>query len=126
MSISREQLLAPASPVIEEVQVPELGGSVFVRVMSGFERDAYEASLLAARKEGKEFENVRARLVVRTVCDKDGNLLLTPADADTLGKQNWKALGRIVEAAQRLNRLTLRDLEELKGNSAPSLGDEQS
>jgi len=106
---------------MEEVNVPEWGGSVFVRVLSGTERDAYEADIFA-NKENR-LENMRAKLVVRTVCDENGSLLLKPDDVARIGADSWVALDRIMKVAQRINRLTDSALEEIKGNSEPSPGD---
>jgi hypothetical protein len=114
MSLAREEILKPRGLQVEEVQVPEMGGSVFVRVMSGIERDAFEAEVLA--DPATRMVNIRARLAVRTICDAQGTLIFTPEDAVELGKQAWVGLDRIVTASQRINRLNDAALEELKGN----------
>lgn len=124
MSLGRDEILAPRPLAREEVLVPEWGSTVYVRVMSGFERDAYEADLLS--NKDKRLENMRARLLVRCACDANGNLLFTPEDADALGAQNWQALDRLAAAAQKLNRLSDAAIEEIKGNSLPTLGAAQS
>ena len=44
--LSREEILSVHDIVTEEVDVPEWGGIVRVRGMSGVQRDAFEASLI--------------------------------------------------------------------------------
>lgn len=124
MSLGRDEILARRPLAREEITVPELGGTVYVRVMSGLERDAYEADLLS--NKDKRLENMRARLLVRCACDATGQLLFKPEDADALGAQTWQALDRLAAAAQRLNRLSDASIEEIKGNSPPTLGAAQS
>jgi hypothetical protein len=125
VSLTREELLAARPLEKQEVQVPELGGTVFVRVMNGIERDAYEADIVAHKDQ--RLVNVRARFVVRCACDADGKLLFTPEDAEALGRTvAAPALDRLAQAGQRLNRMTDAAVEELKGKSPPSPGDAQS
>ena len=53
--LNREALMAAASsgelPRVR-VEVPELGGFVWVRGMSGIERDAWEKALVVRRRDG--------------------------------------------------------------------------
>jgi hypothetical protein len=114
--LTRDQLLT--SPVLpaEKVQVPELGGEVTVRTMSGTERDAFEAFIRARSQIGKLGENYRAALIVFTVVDESGALMFTEADIDPLGKQSWLALDRIVKVAARLNSMADDDLKEAEKN----------
>ena len=65
---------------IEVVDVPEWGGTVGLRVMSGAERERFEAVHLA----GGNKADVRARLVVLTACDGDGNPLFGEGDVEHL------------------------------------------
>jgi hypothetical protein len=118
-------LAAAAKPrEVEPLEVPALGGIVYVRAMTGTERDAWERSLVAQR--GKKFvpqtENVRARLLVRCLCDEQGVLLFALGDADELGKLAASILAPLYEAAQRLNGVSDADVEELGKDSAPEAG----
>lgn len=70
--LTREQILQCDDLPKETVKVPEWGGEVQVRTMTGTDRDAFEASLIG--KEGR-LENVRARLVSLAVCDESGKAM---------------------------------------------------
>jgi hypothetical protein len=117
----RDEILGRDDLPVEVVPVPEWGMDVRVRALSGAERDAYEASCM--KKTGAKgavemtFENVRARLVARSVVDEAGARVFTDADVVALGGKNAAALNRLFEVAQRLSGLRGEDFEELLGNS---------
>lgn len=100
----------------EEVEVPEWGGTVRVRGLSGVERDEFESSLLDGKGTVK-LANTRARLVVFSVIDEDGKRLFEDWDVKALGAKSAAALDRIVAVAMRLSGIADTDLEELAGNS---------
>lgn len=115
----KDQILSANDLPMEEVPTPEWGeGSfVFVRTMSGTERDAFEQSMLAAKKGGTtNLVNIRARLAVLCICDEKGQRLFADDDAEALGKKSAMVLDRIFEVAQRLNGIGVKDVKELQGN----------
>ena len=73
--LTKEQILGVKDLIIREVEMPEWGGSVYVRGLTGSERDAFEASVIEQRGKTNRVNmiNVRAKLLVLTICDKDGN-----------------------------------------------------
>lgn len=112
--LSREAILNSADLKTETVQVPEWGGEVIISTMTGAARDAWEQSLI----KGKEtvLDNVRARLVAACVVDEKGARLFSEKDAELLGKKSASALERCVKVAQRLNRLTETELQDMTKN----------
>jgi hypothetical protein len=115
--LTRESILSQTNLPTESVTIPEWGGDVFVKTMSGTDRDAFEGTHLAARKSGGETTaNIRARLAVFTVCDASGALLFKPEDADALGKTHAKALDRVFDVARKLNAIGAEEEKELEGN----------
>jgi len=119
--LSREQILKANDLKTETVAVPEWGGEVLVRMMTGTARDKFEEQMFGGgRKKGKpemSFDNIRARLVAAVVVDEAGNLLFEPADIVELGKKSAAALDRIFSVAQQLNGFTKKDIDELAKNS---------
>ena len=113
--LSREQILAANDRPSEEVDVPEWGGSVRVASMSGTTRDRFETSIVTAAGE-TDLTNMRAKLVAACVVGEDGLPLFTQADVEALGHKSAVALERVVQVAQRLNRMGNKALEELRGN----------
>lgn len=106
--LGREAILGAVDLPTVDVEVPEWGGTVRVRMLTGTERDAFEAGTVI--RQGKKVEanlvNIRARLVALCVVDENGLRLFTEADAEKLGQKSGAALGRVFEAAQKINGLT--------------------
>jgi hypothetical protein len=117
--LSRDVILDADDLEYEDLEVKEWGGTVRVRALTGAERDAYEASMRQQR--GKDFvanfANIRAKLVVRSVVDSDGERIFADNDAPALGKKSAAALDRVFEVASRLSRLSDEDVDELAGKS---------
>lgn len=121
--MDRKKLLAKRELKVEKV---DLGGGefVYVRQMTGRERDRWEISLMKedVDKEGntvmkQSLEDFRAKLAVNTICDEQGNLLLKPEDVDALSQNMTGAeLLKIASAAQELNKITEADKEKLVKN----------
>lgn len=112
----------------ELVPVPEWGGSVYVKTMTGPERDQFELSCITGKGKNRRmsFENVRATAAAFTICDEKGNRLFQANEVIELGRKSGNALGRVWEVASRLNGLTQEDVEELAGNSGDGPSDASS
>lgn len=117
--LSKDAILTADDMRIEAVAVPEWGGTVFVRSLSGTERDSFEAAIL--QRNGSDtsvnYRNMRARLAVLALCDRDGNRLFTDGDMAAVGSKSAAALQRVFDAASRLNGLSKDDVDELAKNS---------
>jgi hypothetical protein len=118
--LTRDEILsAPdAGATHEDVSVPEWGGTVRVKALSGLERDQFEASLTiqTGRKMRVSMDNVRARLVALALIDAEGKQVLQPSDVKALGQKSAAALDRVFSVAQRLAGLGQKDIEELTEN----------
>lgn len=116
--LTRDVILQADDLLVEDVEVPEWGGVVRVRGLTGAERDDFEASVVEQRGKKTRFnmQNFRAKLVVRAAINGDGQRLFTDKDAPLLGRKSAAALQRVFEVAQRLSGLSDQDVEELVGN----------
>lgn len=121
--LSRDQILQAQDSKTAEVSVPEWGGTVLVRSMSGAERDAFERQQYELAKMGQLGDNMRARMVAFCVVDTQGNRLFSDDDIQALGQKSGIALERVVKAARTLNKLDDADIEATAKNSAPSPAD---
>lgn len=120
--LTREAILTADDLQVEVVEVPEWGGTVRVRGLTGAERDAFEASVIDLASNGRRapvmnLVNLRAKLAARCIVDEQGIRLFSDADIAALGQKSAHALQRVFEAAQRLSGLTKEDVEELEKNS---------
>lgn len=115
MSLSRDDILKVQDIRIEEVDVPEWGGTVFVKGMTGTERDLFETSIVETKGKNTRvnMRNIRAKLVVHSACDAEGGLLFTIKDVDALGKKSAAALQRVFDKASQLSGISEKDVEEL-------------
>ena len=122
-SLSRDAFLQPAAVEIVEVPAPEMGGSVYVRGMTARDRSRFETQfqLSSGKSSKKRMQEIRERLVVACVCDANGELLLTEADIEAVGKQPAPVIERIVEAAQAVCGMSNRDVEDIAKNSEETL-----
>jgi len=112
--LSRDAILNSDDLKKEVVKVPEWGGEVIISTMTGEARDLWEQSLVS-KKDGN-LENIRARLFAATAIDEKGNRIFNEKDVTALGKKSSSALDRCVKVAQKLNRLTETELEDLSKN----------
>lgn len=114
--LSRDEILGANDLATELVEVPEWGGSVRARTLTGAERDAFEMAVYTMRQKAGAAVNIRALLVALCVVDDEGKRLFSERDAAQLGAKSARALDRVFSAAQRLNGLTAADVDELAKN----------
>ena len=116
--LTRDQILRAPDIQEETVAVPEWGGNVLVRGMTGAERDAFEASVITGRGANRQvnLQNIRAKLVARSVVDEAGAQIFTEADIEALGGKSALALERLFDVASRLSGIGAVELEELAKN----------
>jgi|SRR6267154_1246396 len=120
--LTRASIISAADLRTEVIEVPEWGGAVTIRTMTGVDRDAYEASSIITDGNGKrrvDMTNMRAKLVALTVVDDAGAPMFTLRDVDAIGAKSAAALDRIFRAAQRLNGLGADDVVAAEKNSGP-------
>jgi len=118
MGLTKEQILAKRDVELRRVPVPEWGGDVYVRQLSGAERAAYEDEAAKVEKNGTSSAESRrmALFIVYTLCDENGAALFTAADVDALLSRSFKTLQKLFRVAASLNAITAADLEELGKN----------
>ena len=123
--LSRDLILGADDLRRELVHIEEWNGDVYVRMLTGGERELFEQWALAYREEppGRTPtpRNLRARLAVLTVCDADGKNLFTLADVEALAAKASAPIERLFDVAWRLNRLGPGEVESLLGESSASL-----
>lgn len=120
--LTADDILSAEDTLIEWCPVPEWGngkGGVYVRSLMGDELDAYQGSMLSKNGKGKQvvtYDNMRTKLAVRTICDKDGKRLFNDGQIPLLAKKNAAGLSRVFEVAARLSGLNEKDIQEMEDN----------
>lgn len=114
--LSKDAILGADDRQYETVAVPEWGGEVRLRSLSGSERDEYENSLVhqVGNKQVTNARNARAKLVALCAVDAAGVPLFEPRDVIKLGSKSSAALQRLFDAACRMNGFTDDDVKELE------------
>lgn len=116
--LTREQILQADDIKTETVSVPEWGGEVLVKALTGAQRDQFEIDSLAGKGKSQHvnLQNIRARLVARSIVDETGARIFQDGDVKALGAKSAAALQRVFDVAQKLSGLTDDDIEELTEN----------
>jgi hypothetical protein len=116
MSLSKDQILQAQDIKTEKVFVPEWGGEVNVKTLTGEERDRFEQSLFGDKSE-KKMNNIRAKLCAASIVDDAGKQIFTEADIAAIGGKSANALDAVFAVAQRLSGLSKSDVDALVKNS---------
>ena len=116
--LTQDAILSADDLTRERIDLPEWGDGAFafVRTLEGNERDMFEESC-QGKGDKPNLKNIRAKLVVLTLCDESGKRLFTDMQVNAVGKKSAAVLDRIFGVAQRLNGLTAKDVEDLAKNS---------
>lgn len=118
MALSKAKILAANDNKLDKTNVPEWGGEVYLKVLSGTDRDAFEEGY-----SEQKMKNFRSRFLVLTLCDEKGERLFTEAEVDDLGKKSAVVLARLFDKAWALNAFRNEDVEALGNDSTDDLSD---
>lgn len=119
--LSAADILAVQDSHSETVPVPEWGGDVILRSMSGTERDEFEAEMW--KSGALDRRNYRSRFLVRVLMTEGGARLFTDAQAADLGARNAGVIDRLYELAGAMSGLSEKSVEAIEGNSADGTAD---
>lgn len=112
MPLNKAAILAAGDFKLEKVSVPEWGGDVYIKTITGLDRDRFEDGY--AEQKMKHF---RTRFLVLTLCDEKGERLFSDAETDDLGKKSSLIINRLFDKAWSLNAFTNEAVEELGNDS---------
>lgn len=126
--LSRDAILAVDDRDYDEVSIPEWGGSVRIRSITGAQRDAYEQSLMQQRGNSRQMNlrNARAKLIVLCAVDERGSPLFTEADVNALSRKNAKPLDRLFDACRKIAGLSDDDMDKLTEDFGETQGDDSA
>ncbi len=113
--LTRDQILSAEDAKFADVEVPEWGGTVRVRTITGAERDRFDQFQDRSRN-GKTDVGPRAFICSLAICDENGKAIFKPEDIAALGDKSMKALDRVFSVAIDLGGLGAKTVEELEKN----------
>lgn len=121
MLLSKEQILKADDLEVLTLEVPEWGGNVAMRALSASERIKWEQDVFP--NGVVDTEKFLTALVARSLIDNEGKRLFTDDEFSALSGKNPAVLGRLREAAAKLNKMGADDQKEAEKNSAAGLAD---
>jgi len=116
--LSKDAIKKASDFKVDKVSVPEWGGDVCIKTLSGTERDAFEEGYAE-----QKMKNFRARFLVLTLCDEKGERLYSDEEAAELGGKSAVVLNRLFDAAWALNAFRTEDVDALGNDSASDPSD---
>ena len=116
--LTRDDILNADDLKSEYVEVPEWGGTLRVRGLTGSERDRFFGSFVDGdgNKDLGALNNATARVLALSIVDEDGKPLFTKADVVALGNKSGEATGKVWTVVQRISGLSPKSIKALTEN----------
>ena len=121
-ALTAEAILAADDLEAVWVQTPEWGNGsgVWIRGMTGAERDQFEARVSGLDGGGDQvkmdYTNLRATLVVSCAVDDDGKRLFSGDQVEALGRKSGAVIDRLFDAARKASGIGEDDVKKLSKN----------
>ena len=115
MALSKKAILAAKDTKLKgPVAVPEWGGDVYFRTISGLERDQFEDAYSEQKMKAS-----RARFLVLTISDENGERLFGDNEVEALGQKSSVVINRLFDEAWQHNAFTQEAVDALGEGSSP-------
>lgn len=111
--LTRDDIMAVRDLAPMRIEVPEWGGSVWIKQLTAAERIDLEDLMDAGQRSGLD---VITLFLCRVLVDDENQRLLTDDDAAVLGEKNPDVLMRLNDAAQKHNGMGVKEIEALEKN----------
>jgi len=126
--LTKEQILQKRELKTKVIKVPEWGGEVIIRELTGAERDQLEMESIDI-KNGvvtPNYKNQRARIIQKVLVDEKGKSLFKRNEIEALGETSAAGLETIYKAVQKMNGLTEREVDNSIENFSEVTGENSS
>lgn len=112
--LTKDQILSARDGAVSSIDVPEWGGKIWVKALSGAEREDYQASMVIRKGDRYEadLKYQKLKLLIRCISDESGKRLFSDQDMSALGAKSGLVLNRIYNEAARINGLGDDAVEE--------------
>lgn len=118
--LSKKDIVAAQDIEFAEVDVPEWGGIVTIKTLTGRERDAFEASMIqgVGKAQRIDMQNVRAKFCSLIIVDPETHerMFLKP-EIEKLAEKSAPALQRVYDKGMEMSKFNQEEIEDLMGNS---------
>lgn len=128
MILDREAIRNKPKSATKQIHIPEWDADVFVRRISGMERDELEVEALDKRTMEPSVNTMigyRAKCAAVFLSDESGNRLFSePDDWKELRDMDGSAINRIAIEGRKFNGMTVKAIEDLEKNSETGPNDD--
>jgi len=115
--LTKDAIKAASDRKTEDVEVPEWGEGVGVRIRTLSVKEHREFTAALSDKEKDDDATLSAQLMVAACVDEQGEPIFTLADVPWLLEKSSAAIKRIGHAISTLNRLNRDAVEDARKNS---------
>lgn len=125
--LSKDEIFGMDDIPMEEVVVPEWKNrKVLICGLTAAGKNAYQASLVEIKGTSRKvrMENATAKLLVRTIVNRQRQPIFTETDIERLGSKSAAALERLATVANRLSGMDEKENAELVKNSEAAQSDD--
>ena len=109
--LTKDSIIGADDSPLLPLPVPEWGGTLYIRTLSGSERDWFEEQCVTISGIGKtatakaNMRNMRAKLAAMAIADKDGKRMFSEMEIPKLAQKSGLALDRVFNAAKAHNKM---------------------
>lgn len=118
--LTRDDILGVDDLQRVEVEVPEWGGTVFVRELSALERDTFGADYAGAGDGAgvnpEKLKDFRAKIAAMCIVEETGDQLFSEKDIVGLGKKSSTAMDRVVNKVLEISGMNVTAVDDAKKN----------
>lgn len=116
--LSKADIIGKKDLESREVEVPEWGGSVIVKMMNGAERDEFQHEIQGRNDDkGIDLRGLKAKLVGMCLIDADGEQLFQGLEGiEELNQKSPVVIDKLFDEAQDLNGLGQTAVEDAEKN----------
>lgn len=101
----------------EQIDLPEMEGSIRVRELTQKQRTEIELMVLDGKDNKEAMRRFKVDVVIMGAVGVDGNPLFTENDFDLLNEKSASVIDRISNAILRLSGITKDEVKEMEKNS---------
>jgi len=117
MPLSKDAILAAKDTDVHEVEVPEWGGTILLRSMTGEQRNNYEFwAHQQSKADSPDYRGIRERLIICCAVDSEGQPLFGETDLAALASKNSEVIDRLHERCQQICGMDADAVEDAAKN----------
>tara|TARA_R100000655_G_scaffold92368_1_gene133455 strand:- start:2401 stop:2754 length:354 start_codon:yes stop_codon:yes gene_type:complete len=117
MALNKNQILEAIDAKTIEFEVPEWGGSILLRGMTGKARNDYEFWASSQNKSDvADFRGIRERLIISCAVDESGEPLFSINEIDDLAAKNSEIIDRLHAKCQEICGMAADSVEDAEKN----------